>query len=187
MTGTTERLVIKPSCTSDDVDFVSMQRGWILKKAQIQEAGAYVDSWVTLDRKTEIHLVDDRPIGTRYFTLHGPGSAEIARQIREDCDVWSAREALADLRGASTRDEKLRAVFAAAVSATEADADDLIREFGTAARDSDAGVRQSVIIATGYFPHPGLVDLVGELRDGDPVEHVRRNAQILLDGLSEGN
>jgi hypothetical protein len=35
------------------------------------------------------------------------------------------------------------------------------------------------------FPTPVWVELVRELRDRDPVEHVRRNAAILLDGLSE--
>ncbi|MGK5671850.1 hypothetical protein ACSNOB_03255 [Micromonospora sp. URMC 106] len=57
MTDFIERLVIKASFTSDDVDFVSMQRGWILEQAQRREAGAYIDSWVTLDGKTEIHQV----------------------------------------------------------------------------------------------------------------------------------
>ncbi|NWF25889.1 HEAT repeat domain-containing protein [Streptomyces sp. PKU-EA00015] len=184
MTDFTERLVIKPSFTSDDVDFVSMQRGWVLQKSRIPEAGAYVDVWVTLDRKTEIHQVDDQPIGTRYFTLRGSGAEEVAQEIHEDCELWSVQEALSGLHEADDRDEKLRCVYAAALAADEADAERITGEFRNVTRDPDAGVRQAVIIATGYFPHPGLVDLVRELRDSDPEEHVRENAQILLDGLS---
>ncbi|MER6145732.1 HEAT repeat domain-containing protein [Streptomyces sparsogenes] len=188
MADLSERLVIKPGFTSDDVDFVSMQWGWILQRHRIPEGGAYVDTWVTLDRKTEIHQVDDQPIGTRYFTLRGPGTAEVARHIRQDCDLWLIDEALDALRTADTRDEKLRLVYAAALSASEQDAEErVVPEFRNVMRDPDAGVRQSVVIATGYLPHPGLVELVRELRDRDPVEHVRRNAAILLDGLSEGN
>jgi hypothetical protein len=59
--------------------------------------------------------------------------------------------------------------------------------FQKVARDTDAGVRQSVIIATGYFPHRGLIDFVRQLRDSDPVGHVRKNAEILLSGHSGGN
>jgi hypothetical protein len=186
MTDFVERLVIKASFTSDDVDFVSMQRGWILQQAQKHEAGAYIDRWVTLDRKTEIHQVDDRPIGARYFTLRGPGSAEVARHIREDCELWSTPEALGALDGASTRDEKLVLVYAAALAATDQDGEQVTQAFQDVARDADAGVRQSVIIATGYFPYPGLVDLVRQLRHSDPVDHVRRNAEIQLNGLSGG-
>jgi HEAT repeat protein len=95
-------------------------------------------------------------------------------------------EALNALRTADTRDEKLRLVHAAALSASEQDTEEgVVQEFRNVMRDPDAGVRQSVVIAMGYFPHPGLVELVRELRDRDPVEHVRRNAAILLDGLAE--
>ncbi|HUR09599.1 MAG TPA: HEAT repeat domain-containing protein [Nonomuraea sp.] len=183
MTYFGERLVIKANFTSDDVDFVSMQRGWILKQAQKHEAGAYIDSWVTLDRETEIHQIDDRPIATRYFTLRGPGSAEVARHIREDCELWSAPEALKALNEASARGEKLALVYAVALAATEEHGERVTRAFQNIACDPDATVRQSVIVAAGYFPYPGLVDLVRQLRDGDPVDHVRKNAEILLNGL----
>lgn len=187
MANFAERIVIKPGFTSDDVDFVSMQRGWVLERSRIPEGGAYIDTWVTLDGKTEIHQVDDQPIGTRYFTLRGPGSAEVAGHIRQDCDVWSTDEALEALGRADTRDEKLRLIYAAALSAVEQDAQQVVDEFRNVVRDPDAGVRQAVVIATGYFPQPGLVELVGELRDSDTVDHVRRNAAILLDGLTGGN
>jgi hypothetical protein len=54
-----ERFVLKSTFTPDDVDFVSMRHGWILRQHRRPEAGAYVDAWVTLDRQTEIHQADD--------------------------------------------------------------------------------------------------------------------------------
>ena len=56
------------------------------------------------------------------------------------------------------------------------------RAAGTAVSRGPRGL----IIAAGYFPYAGLVELVTDLRDSDPVDHVRKNAQLLLDGLSEG-
>jgi hypothetical protein len=47
----------------------------------------------------------------------------------------------------------------------------------------DPGVRQAVVVATGYLPWPDLVELVRELAEQDPVDHVRHNAGILLEGL----
>ena len=164
-----------------------MQRGWILKQVHKPEAGAYVDVWLTLDRKTEIHQVDDQPIGTRYFRLRGPGSEEVALHIQDDCELWSTPEALSKLRGASIRNEKLICIYAAALAANEEDGEQVTQEFRNVARDPDAGVRQSLIIATGYFPYSGLVELVRDLCDSDPADHVRKNARLLLDGLDQGN
>jgi hypothetical protein len=181
----TERLVIKASFTSDDVDFVSMQRGWVLEGHRLPDGEAFVDIWKTLDGKTEIRQVDAQFIGTRYFTLRGFGSAEVARHLRQDCDLWTTGEALGELRKARSRNETLRLVYAAAVSAAEEDGAQVAQEFRAVVQNPDAGIRQSVIIATGFFPHPDLVELVRALGDSDPVDHVRRNAQLLLTGLSE--
>ncbi|WP_037612266.1 HEAT repeat domain-containing protein [Streptomyces albus] len=186
MTDFVKRIVIKARFTSDDVDFVSMQRGWILQHHRKAEAGASIDIWVTSDRRTEIHQVDDRHIGTRYFTLRGPGSREVAEHIRQDCELWSISEALGELERVRARGEKLICIYAAALAAGEGDGERITQSFRDLVRDPDAGIRQSVIIATGYFPYPGLVDLVRDLRDSDPAAHVRKNAQILLDGLSVG-
>lgn len=180
MTDFVERLVLKSTFTSDDVDFVSMQRGWVLHQHRLPEAGAFVDGWLTLDGETEIHQVDDVPIGMRYLTVRG-SSTEVAQHIRQDCDLWSTAEALAALSTASTRDDLLPAVYAAALSATEQDAQEVADAFRTVANHADADVRQSVVIAAGYFSHPALVALVRELRDSDPADHIRHNAQHLLD------
>ena len=174
MTDFVERLVLKSTFTSDDLDFVSMQRGWVLHQHRLPEASAFVDGWLTLDGETEIHQVDDAPIGMRYLTVRGSGSTEVAQHIRQDCDLWSTAEALAALSTASTRDDLLPAVYAAALSATEQDGEDVVRTFRTVANHSDADVRQSVVIAAGYFPHPALVELVHELRDSDQADHIRQ-------------
>jgi hypothetical protein len=183
VTDFVERFVLKHTFTSDDVDFVSMQRGWILVKAQLQEGEAYVDGWVTLDRQTEIHQVDDRPIGTRYLTVRGPGSADLAHHIRQACDLWTTPEVLASLSRASTRDATLTAVYAAVLSATEQDAPEVVREFRPLAAHPDPGIRQSLIIAAGYFPTPDLLALVQPFRHTDPVAHIRTNATLLLEAL----
>ena len=75
-------------------------------------------------------------------------------------------------------------MYAAVLSATEQDAGDVARAFRNVANHSDVGVRQSVIIAAGYFSHPALIDLVRELRDSDPADDIRDTAQRLLDAVA---
>jgi hypothetical protein len=189
-----ERFVLRGTFTSDDVDFVSVQRGWILRRHQMPEGGAYIDGWVTLDRQTEIHQVDVRPIATRPrrtrsrqrrgHTAHPP-----------NCDLWSTTEppghALSrhphrpvggehpsrGLGGELADRATCRRVRRRVVC----DAAEVARAFRTIASHPDAGVRQSVIIATGYFPHTTPISLIRGLRDEDPADHVRTNAQHLLE------
>lgn len=180
-----ERLVLKPDYTLSALRSVAWDLDWDIVDFRREEAGAFVDVWITYDKRTEIHYVDDQPIGMRYVIARGDGSAEVVEQLRRKCDLWSLPEAVAALRAASERREKLIALYAAALVAPPAQDDSLVGDFREAMRDPDLGVRQAVIIATGYVSWSGLVVLVEELRDSDPEQQVRENAQILLAGLGQ--
>jgi hypothetical protein len=180
-----ERFVLKPDYALSELRRVAWDLDWDIVDFRREEAGAFVDIWTTYDKRTEVHYVDDQPIGMRYLTLRGEGSGETAEQIREKCDLWALSEARQALRVATDRNDKLVALYAAALTAPDAQDDSLVGDFRAVIHDPDAGVRQAVLIATGYLPWPGLVELVAQLRDNDPVEQVRENAGILLDGLRE--
>ncbi|MGY0059855.1 HEAT repeat domain-containing protein [Streptomyces sp. LZ34] len=122
----------------------------------------------------------------RYVTVEGEGSEAVAEQVRENCDLWSWQEAQAALRAATGRSDTLVALYAAALTAPETQRRSLVEDFRAITRDPDPGLRQAVIIATGYLPWPGLVELVEELRDNDPERHVRENARLLLDAPASG-
>ncbi|TJZ57140.1 hypothetical protein FCH28_06685 [Streptomyces piniterrae] len=186
-----ERLVLKPTVTDSDIRKMALDGGWDLYDIGDTSSGVYVDVWFS--GTVEIRYVEDEFVGQRYFTLWGDGSGDgdgagagnVKRDIQDGLDLWSVGEALAALRRAVDREEKLLAIYAAALSATGEPDQRLIDAFRAIAREEeDAGIRQAIVIATGYLPWPGLVELVEGLRDSDPVDHVRRNAQILLDGLS---
>lgn len=63
-------------------------------------------------------------------------------------------------------------------------APEITTEFEALSPHADPGIRQSLVIAAGYFPAPGLVRLVQVLGDTDPIDHVRTNAALLVAGLS---
>ncbi|MCL8009816.1 hypothetical protein [Streptomyces sp. AS02] len=184
MADFTHRIVLRHGVSADDARFVAWRHRWRLVELQREEAEAFSDIWTTSDG-AEIHLVDDRPIGTMYFTLRGEGSDREAERIREGCDVWAYADAVASISASAGRDSKMLAIYAAALTAPDAEDEALVSEFRAAARDSDEAVRQAVVIATSYLPWPGLVELIRTIRDTDANAYVREGAQILLEGIAQ--
>ncbi|MGI5453420.1 HEAT repeat domain-containing protein [Streptomyces sp. CA-249302] len=180
------RFVLKQEYSVQRVKRLAWDLDWDVVDLRREEAGAFIDIWITYDKRAEVHHVDDEPIGMRYLTVRGEGRDEVVRQIQENCDLWGHGEARRELREATDRNQKLVALYAAVLTAPGEQEDDLVEELGVAARDEDPGVRQAVVIATGYLPWPGLVSLVEEVLVHDSVEHIRENAAILLEGLRGG-
>jgi hypothetical protein len=180
------RFVLKQDYSVRTLKRLAWDLDWDVVDLRREEAGAFVDIWITYDKRAEIHHVDDEPIGMRYLTVRGDGRDEVVRQIRENCDLWSHEEAREALRDATDRNQKLVALYAAALTAPAEQEDDFVDEVLVMARDEDPGVRQAVIIATGYLPWPGMVHIIEEVLINDPVEHIRQNAAILIEGIRGG-
>lgn len=106
-------------------------------------------------------------------------SAAIAR--------WTSPDAVVAIQEANNRNDKLRAIYAAVLSAPAAEDAAVVDALCPLVDDPDPGIRQSLIVATGYRPWPGLISMVRELRDRDPVDHVRENARILLEGIEKSH
>ncbi|PUB29997.1 hypothetical protein C8K30_102375 [Promicromonospora sp. AC04] len=156
------RFVLKQDYSVRAVKRLAWDLDWDVVDFRREEAGAFVDIWITYDKRAEIHHVDDEPIGMRYLTVRGEGRDEVTQQIQEKCDLWSHEEARRGLKEAADRSQKLVALYAAALTAPGTQDDDFVGELRMAAMDEDPRVRQAVIIATGYLPWPGLTDLVGK-------------------------
>lgn len=180
-----QRLVLKADYMLSELRMVAWELDWDIVDFRREEAGSFVDIWTTYDKRAEVHYVDDQPIGMRYIIVRGEGRADVAAQIREKCDLWSFSEAVAALRIANNRQDRLISLYAAVLAASETQDDSLVGRCREVMRDPDVGVRQALIIATGYLPWPGLIAVVEGLRDGDPERQVRGNAQILLDALGQ--
>jgi hypothetical protein len=186
MTAFKERLVLtQQSVTEDVLSDVAWDLDWTLEGAGRVGDDPYVDVWRTDDGSVEIHYVEDGMVGLSYLTLYGDDVTAVSEQLRARCGLWTPDAALAALRSATDRSDRLRALYAAALAATGEPDRSLVEAFlGVARRDEDPGLRQAVVVATGYLPWPELVDLVRELSQNDPVDHVRHNAAVMLEGLS---
>ncbi|WP_328367603.1 HEAT repeat domain-containing protein [Streptomyces sp. NBC_00445] len=185
MTNFKERLVLKQQPLDRTVlSQVSWDYDWDLEGAGRVGDDPYVDIWRTEDQSVEIHYVEDGMVGLSYLTLYGDDVSAVREQIISQCALWSPAEALAAERAATDRDDRLRAIYAAALSESGASDPELVEAFRRIARtDEDPGIRQAVVVATGYLPWPELIELLEELRENDPADHVRHNAGVMLEGL----
>ncbi|MFD7753023.1 HEAT repeat domain-containing protein [Streptomyces sp. NPDC059757] len=178
------RLTLKHVKAEPSVIRVAEMNDWDLRIMGNRKAQVYLDKWVTPDGRTEIHYVEDPLTGIPFVTFRGEGSGEAAQLVEAACQLWDFQEALDMIVTAHSRDDRLTAIYAAAFTAPERPVDSLVEVFRSLAADTDPGIRQSVVVATGYVPWPALVELVQHLADTDPVDHVRHNAQVLLEGLN---
>ncbi|MFI9309552.1 HEAT repeat domain-containing protein [Streptomyces triculaminicus] len=184
MAGFERRLVLKSEVGRDDVELAAWEFDWNLVEMGEEGAEVYIDIWQTDDEKTEIHYVEDRLIGLNYLTLRGGGVDMEVQRIETALQLWSLDDALESLRVVTGRDEWLVTIYAIALTAPEGEErDDVVDVFREFAADPDPGIRQAVVVATGYRTWPALVEIVEELHRNDPVDHVRKNAGILLEGI----
>ncbi|GAA0432903.1 hypothetical protein FHR83_003773 [Actinoplanes campanulatus] len=166
-----------------EVDQISFDDGWDMLQVEDPASDTFVNVWATADGSVEIHLVKDPMVGLDYLTLYGDDVSDIQLDIEERSSFWSTEEALREIGRATDRDDRLRAVYTAALSATDAESDAVVAAFRTVSRDDDPGIRLSVVVATGYLQTPGLVEIVADLAASDPHDTVRENARILLEGI----
>ncbi|GGN64281.1 hypothetical protein GCM10010112_24330 [Actinoplanes lobatus] len=166
-----------------EVDQISFDDGWDMLQVEDPASDTFVNVWATADGSVEIHLVKDPMVGLDYLTLYGDDVADVQLDIEERSSFWSTGEALREIGRATDRDDRLRAVYTAALSATDAESDAVAEAFRTVSRDDDPGIRLSVVVATGYLQTPGLVEIVAGLAADDPHDTVRENARILLEGI----
>lgn len=187
MTEFKERLVLKQQPLDRTVvSQVAWDLDWDLVDVGRVNEDPYVDVWRVEDESVEIHYVEDGMVGLSYVTLYGNDVGPVREQVSAKCELWSSKDALEALRTAMDRNDRLRALYAAALSASGAPNPLLIDAFSSVAQhDEDPGMRQAVVLATGYLPWPELVELVRKLSENDPVDHVRHNAQVLLEGLQQ--
>lgn len=177
------RLILKGDADETNVFQVARSRRWSLYDIGNRNSDIYMNIWFSKDGEVEIRYVEDPLTGLNFVTLRGEGSERVEQDIRSSLPTWEYREAVEVLREAEEKDHLLRAAYSAALTAPLEEDERLVEEMKKMSRSADGGIRQAVVVATGYCPWRTLVEIVEELRESDPVAHVRENARLLLEGL----
>ncbi|MBQ0986080.1 hypothetical protein KBZ10_16475 [Streptomyces sp. F63] len=181
------RLILKPGIDETNMFQIARSRRWSLYDIGNKNSEIYRHIWHSSDGGVEIHYVEDPLTGLNFVTLRGPGAESIEQDIRSSLPVWTYPEALGALRSSDGRDDRLYSAYAAALTAPTTEDEPLVEEMRRMSVDTDPGIRQAVVVATGYCPWPSLVEIVKHLEESDAVENVRDNARLLLEGLERNN
>jgi|tagenome__1003787_1003787.scaffolds.fasta_scaffold20816554_1 hypothetical protein len=180
------RAVLRPEVTRDAVEDTAWTLDWNIESYENPDpTTVYELVWTDDTGRAEIHYLEDPISGASYLTVRGEEAS--ARKVREDILRELPTVAPADARrmfhAAASRDDRLRSVYFTALSSDDTVDEKVVDLMRRAAEDLDSGVRTAVLVATGHLGWAPLRAIAEQLRDGDNDADVRRNAEVLLQGL----
>lgn len=179
------RVVLRPEVTLDDIEEAALDLDWLfLRNWPASEERPYEDLWVDRDEQTSIHYIDDHLVSVQYLLISGPDARTVETEAREALSTCGPADATNAWQHASTRAERVEAVYLLALATDPADYTSAAELLRAAASDGDPEVRRAVILAATYVGWPELRAVLAELEERDPDESVRRDARFALEGLN---
>jgi HEAT repeat protein len=140
--------------------------------------------FVTRDKTTFVHFVEDFFIGLNYLVVRGPRAAEVAKQAHETMRTYRPEEALKAARQGLAGEGADRAVFLAAAAAPARFDPKFFKLFEEAAAHEDPEVRGAAVVSAGYAGWAEFRPLLERLKKSDPDERVREDASMMLESLA---
>jgi hypothetical protein len=178
------RIALKPSVQLPRIRVFAWDRNWDITGATREDESPTRFSWETIDGETDIVYLEDPYIGINYVAITGNTVVPVAEDIRSAFDCWTFEEVVSQATGSADRDAKIRGIYIGALIASRSERDRLVSTFQQLAGDLDADIRHALLVGIGYVgPDARLRHIAEELRDNDPVDEVRRDAELLLEGL----
>lgn len=177
-------IAFKPSVQLARMQTFAWDRNWDITGATREDESPARFSWETVDGGTGIVYLEDPYIGVNYVVITGDSVVPVAEDIRSALDCWTFEEVVSQATGSTDRDAKIRGIYIGALSASAAERDRLVSTFQQLAGDSDADIRHALLVGIGYVgPDVRLRHIAEGLCVNDPDDEVRRDAELLLEGL----
>lgn len=177
------RLVVDTGFPVEDFFTRAYVQDWDwMKTVEESAAGPREAIFMTRDRRTAFHFVEDSFLDAKFVLVRGDdveGGLELVRPLvphRRDEDV------LAMARGALGVDERVRGLLDLAVIAGQLDPQEVREVIEEAAGAKDAVLRRASLLVISYLGWPELRGLAQEMATRDPDPEVRSEAEILLEG-----
>lgn len=170
---------------TDHTDFVQFARAkeWILHDDRPSKGPkrAYEQIWVTPDRGTAIHYMDDPTPKERFVVIYGRGTGDVAFQMGAAyLDIHTRDDVFNRALVATTDPERITVTWQLGVVAKVYDEGvfDLLKSLYDGADDI---VREAVINAIGYRGWPESRSFLEEVANEDPSADLRQNARDIVD------
>lgn len=179
------RIVVPPRVTNESVDDVSLDLCWIplgSRPATNDTRLEYV--WEDEVAKVYIHFVIDDMLSVAFFYLHGKDVALVEEQIRNALPTYSLDALKKDL-SKWTKPALLIPAISRIAALEPAEDHEITALLKQVAATGDIEVRQAVVTAIGYLEWPSLLELLEQLKNHDPDEVVRADAQLIFAAMAE--
>lgn len=186
MSDEIRRIALQESVTQKEVTAAGWRLNWLWQDVfPRSQNNPHEIKWVTRDKQTSIHYMEDFLIEVNYILAKGKDANEVIEQVRASLATYSEDDVRVMWEQATSPKQKVRAIYFAAIAAPQKYDPESFRFFERAFTDPDGEVRMAAIVASGYLGWPELKEILQQLTEGDPDADVRKNAQLMLEGMKE--
>jgi hypothetical protein len=181
------RLIPRLSDTSaNDIKQLALDGQWTLSDlATATDETPFEVVWLTPDRQTAIHYIDDRIVSFPYFYVQGDDPNGVSDQIKAHLDVYEWGEIQDMVSEAVDSASLARALFHVGVAAPQAFDPMIFGILVYALSHSNADIRQAALIAVSFAAWPEFREVLQRLEEGDPSPDVRSLTHLIRQGLEE--
>lgn len=170
---------------TNHADFVRFARAkeWILHDDRPSKGprSAYEQIWVTPDRGTAIHYMDDPTPKERFVVIYGRDTGDVAFQMgAANLDIHTRNDVFDRALVAATNPERITVAWQLGVVAKIYD-EGVLALLRSLYDGADDIVREAVINAIGYRGWPESREFLEEIANEDPSADLRQNARDIVD------
>lgn len=173
--------LLGPRTSHADFERFARANGWVvhqdLPSTRPREAREQI--WVTPDRGTAIHYLDDPTPKERFLLVYGKDTGAVSFDLGANFDITTAEDVTERALLAATDPERSTAAWQLAVVTPDYDEAtlDLLKSLYYDASDL---VRHAVVNAVGYRGWPEGRDFLEEVARDDPSPELRENARAIV-------
>lgn len=165
-----------------DFQTVAGANGWIVYEER-PPAGPnqpYEQIWVTSDRRTAIHYMDDPTPRERFVVVYGPDTGDVAFDLGVGCDIRTAEDVSEAAQAAASEEDIITAAWQLCVTHKHFDLDvmGVLKQFY---QGGSALVRHAVVNAVGYRGWQESMGFLEGVARSDPDGDLRENARSIVE------
>ena len=183
-----ERLLLRDGLNRDLADDLAADLDWVfvtlLRKTD--ETPFRIAIYRVPRTHEEVRYIEDFVIERGYLVITGGDPHTVAAAIRPRVGVIDRGEVLRQFAEARTWEDKINAVYDAAIVAPQESEPQLSQAFVKAFEDPEPKVRLAAVLAVGYVEWPELKALLPATAEQDADPDVRFSAAAMISAMEEG-
>ncbi|MDQ2809089.1 MAG: HEAT repeat domain-containing protein [Chloroflexota bacterium] len=181
-----QRAVIKESVPRSMVDQVAQREQWILQQETSgDEETPFEKTWVTSNRQTAIHYIEDPTTQVHYLYVNGANQEHILAILRSNLALYSLPELQQMIQNAQGTEARIDALYHLATAMPPIFDANFLPYFAAALADPNPDVRSAAIFACAFVTWVELRAPLEQIARHDQDAELRAAAQDMIDALTQ--